>query len=146
MCLVLYIGTARDQPTFSTPELGVEALEERRARVRQWFSLPCVRLVRAHGTCGCGFPHLLADEPIAYGDWLAPVLAQADDREADLRSVRALMRLLASRVGDAGMVELYPVADGSERLPPKGTVHLSLAALDADTFFFTEQFFYRVSG
>jgi hypothetical protein len=145
MCLMLYVGTQTEEPIARTPDLGIEAVEERRAEVRQWFTLPAVRLVLAHGTCSCGFPHLLADERIEYEDWLAPVLAQSDDRDADLRSVRALIRLLDRHLAEAEIVELYPVADGSEGLSPKGTIELSLAALDAETFFFTEQFFYRVT-
>ena len=145
MCLMLYVATAFEQPLLALPDLGVEELEPRRASVRQWFTLPEVRFVRAHGTCACGFPHVIADEPMFYQEWLAPVLAQSDDRKADLRSVRALIEMMATQVRDGGSVELYPVGDGSEHLPPKGTVSLTLKDLAPERFFFTEQFFYRVS-
>lgn len=146
MCLALYVATASDLPTIAAPDLGVEQLEPLRGAVKQWFTLPEVRYVRAHGTCGCGFPHFIADEAVSYEEWLAPVLEQADDREADLRSVRELLDLLGRFVRQDGFVELYPVADGSEHLAPKGTIELSLASLVAERFFFTEQFFYRVSA
>jgi len=144
MCLMLYLGTRSDQPTFKTPDLGVEAVEDRAAGLRQWFSQPVVRLVIAHGTCSCGFPHFVAEEPVEYGDWLAPILAQSDDRAADLRSVRALVELIRPHVLDAGFVELYPVSHGSEHEAPKGTLVRSLDWLDPPRFYFTERFLYRV--
>lgn len=145
MCLALYVATASELPLVVSPDLGVEEVEPSRAAVKQWFTLPNVRFVRAHGTCGCGFPHFIADEPVAYEEWLAPVLAQSDDRDADLRSVHALLDLLRGRLLDDEAVELYPVADGAEHLAPKGTIELTLGTLVAERFFFTEQFFYRVS-
>jgi hypothetical protein len=114
--------------------------------VQEWFTLPAVRLVTAHGTCSCGFPHFIADEPVVYEEWLAPVLAQADDREADVRSARALLELVERCVRKDGLVELYPVGDGSDHLAPKGTVQLTVENLVAEQFIFTEQFFYRVSA
>jgi hypothetical protein len=145
MCLMLYMATQSEQPLLETPDLGVEAVDERRSAVLQWFTQPAVRLVTAHGTCSCGFPHLLSDERLEWGEWLTPVLAQSDDRDADLRSVRALIELIGPRVEQDECVELYPVSDGAEHLPPKGTIELSLREVSADRFFFTEQFFCRVT-
>lgn len=146
MCLALYLGTASEQPLLDSADLGVEAVDARRASVWQWFTLPQIRFVRAHGTCGCGFPHLISDTTLEWEEWLAPVLAQSDDREADLRSVRAVIELIGRHVRETGLVELYPVADGSEHLAPKGTIELTLDTLVAERFFFTEQFLHRVSA
>jgi hypothetical protein len=69
----------------------------------------------------------------------------ADDRDADLVSVRSLVALIRQHVLAGGEVQLYPVCDGQEHRPPKGTIQLSLASLDPDTFFFNEHFLYRVT-
>ena len=146
MCLMLYLATASEQALLSSPDLGVEEIEPRRAAVRQWFSLPQARWVRAHGTCSCGFPHLISDDRLEWEEWLAPVLAQSDDRESDLRSVQALIELIGPQVRETGVVELYPVGDGSEGEAPKGTIELTLDSLVAERFFFNEQFLYRISA
>jgi len=62
---------------------------------------------------------------------------QSDDREADLRSVRALIELIRTADDE---VELYPVADGDQSKPPKGTIEWDRDALDPDRFFFNEGF------
>jgi hypothetical protein len=41
---------------------------------------------------------------------------------------------------------LYSVWDGEEGSPPKGVINLGLDALNRERFFFTEQFFYRVTA
>src|SRR5512142_3268001 len=110
MCMMLYLATASEQPLLASADLGVEEIEPPRTAVREWFSLPVMRAVTAHGTCGCGFPHLLSETTLEWEEWLAPVLAQSDDREADLRSVRALIELIGRHVRETGVVELYPVA------------------------------------
>lgn len=67
-----------------------------------------------------------------------------DRRDANLRSARALLTIIREHVSTFGGVELYPVWDGNEHLPPKGIIEMSVDSLDAETFLFTEQFFYRV--
>lgn len=142
MCLMLYLATATDQPLRSSPELSVEEVEPSREAVRQWFSFPTVRFIGAHTGCSCGFPSVMAEEPIEYYDG---IFQDGPDREADLRSVRLLLALLREHVTTTGKVQLYPVWDGEEGSPPKGTIDVELDALDPDTFFFTEQFLYCVS-
>ena len=142
MCLMLYMATRGDIPVRSSPELGVEAVEPSREAVRQWFSLPVVRFIGAHTGCSCGFPYVVAEEPIEYWEGMF------DDRgrEADLRSVESLLVLVREHVTATGEVQLYPVWAGEEDKPPKGVIDLGLAALNSETFFFNEQFFYRVSS
>jgi hypothetical protein len=65
-------------------------------------------------------------------------------READLRSVQALLGLIREHVTASGAVQLYPVSDGDEHLRPKGTIELPLEAIDPKTFFLNQQFLYRV--
>ena len=43
-------------------------------------------------------------------------------------------------------MQLYPVWDGEEGSTPKGAINLGLGALNRDSFFFNEQFFYRVTA
>ena len=142
MCLMLYLATAGDQPLRSSTELSVEEVESSRTSVRQWFSLPTVRFIGAHTGCSCGFPSVIAEEPIEYYEG---IFDPTEDRAADLASTRALVALIRQHVNDGAEVQLYPVGDGAEGRPPKGTVQLSIDAIDPETFLFTEQFLYRVS-
>lgn len=142
MCLMLYMATQGDVPVRTSPELGVEEVEPSREAVRQWFSLPVVRFIGAHTGCSCGFPHVVAKEPIEYWDGMF----DGQDREADLKSVESLLALVREHVTAAGEVQLYPVWDGEEGKPPKGVINLRMGALNRERFFFNEQFFYRVTA
>lgn len=140
MCLMLYLGTLGVQPLFESPALRVEEVDPQYEAVRQWFSHPNVRFVGAHTGCSCGFPSVVAEEPIEYWDGMF-----SEERDDDLKSVRALLDLLRQHLLVTGHVELYPVWNGEEALPPKGTIAMTFEALTPDTFFFNERFFYRVS-
>jgi hypothetical protein len=142
MCLMLYVATKDDQQLRESPELRVENVEASREAVLQWFSLPVVRFIGAHTGCSCGFPHVIAEEPIEYYDGMF----DGEEREADLKSVESLLVYVREHVGTTGNVELYPVGDGEEDKPPKGVIDVTLDALARDTFFFNERFFYRVAA
>jgi hypothetical protein len=141
MCLMLYIATEGDLPVRSSPELSVEQVESSREAVRQWFSLPVVRFIGAHTGCSCGFPHVVAEEPIEYWDGMF----DGQDRDDDLKSVDSLLVLVRDHVRATGEVQLYPVWDGEERSAPKGVISLGVGALKREKFFLNEQFFYRVT-
>lgn len=141
-CLMLYLATSDDQPLRSSPELSVEEVEASRESVRQWFSLPTVRFIGAHTGCSCGFPHVVAEEPIEYWEGMF----DGHDRDGDLTSVDSLLDLIREHVRSTGEVQLYPVWDGEEGKPPKGIINLGLGALHRERFFFNEQFFYRVTA
>jgi len=138
---MLYLGTHGDLPLRTSPDLAVEDVQPSRDAVRQWFSLPTVRFIGAHTGCSCGFPNVNAEEPIEYWEGIFDLY---DSRDADLRSVQELLSIVREHVARFGGVELYPVWDGNEHLPPKGQVEVSADALNPETFLFTEQFFYRV--
>ena len=142
MCLMLYMATRRDVPVRSAPELSVEEVEPSRGAVQQWFSLPVVRFIGAHTGCSCGFPHVIAEEPIEYWEGMF----DGQDREADLKSVESLLVLVREHVTAAGAVELYAVWDGEESHPPQGVISVGLDSLHRETFLLTERFFYRVTG
>jgi hypothetical protein len=139
---MLYMATQGELPVRSSPELSVEEVERSREAVRQWFTLPVVRFIGAHTGCSCGFPHVVAEEPIEY--WHG--MFDGQDREADLKSVELLLALVREHVTATGEVQLYPVWDGEEGSPPKGEINLGLGALNREKFFFNEQFFYRVTA
>ena len=141
MCLMLYLGTNGNLPVRAAPNLAVEEVEASREAVRQWFLLLTVRFIGAHTGCSCGFPHVLAEEPIEYWDGM---FEPGDGRDANLRSAQALLTIIQEHVATFGGVELYPVWDGDEHLPPKGIIEVSVDSLDAETLLFTEQFFSRV--
>lgn len=142
MCLMLYIATESNIPVRSSTEMSVEEVEPSREAVRQWFSLSVVRFIGAHTGCSCGFPHVVAEEPIEYWDGMF----DGRDRDDDLRSVDSLLDLIREHVRATGEAQLYPVWDGEEGSAPKGVINLGLGALSREKFFFTEQFFYRVTA
>jgi hypothetical protein len=141
MCLMLYMASYGEEPPGVTPDLRVEDVNPSRAAVRQWFSRPHIRFVGAHTWCSCGFPSVIAKVPIEYYEGMP---LESDDRDADLRSVRALTALLRRHVETFGDVQLYPISDGDEQRPPKGAIDLPLASIDENRFFFNEGFLYCV--
>lgn len=141
MCLMLYVGTARELPLTVSADLTVEEVAEARRAVSQWFSQPSVRFVGAHGGCSCGFPSVSADVPIEYFEGMS---FASDDRAADVRSVRALLALIGRAARPSERVELYPIADGDESTPPKGVVEWPFESLDPDRLFFNERFMHVV--
>ena len=140
MCLMLYLGTATPLPLVSLPELRVETVEDARSQVRQWFTQPVVHFIGAHTGCSCGFPSVTAEAPVEYYEGMP---LDSDDRDADLRSVSALLDLLRQTLRENALVELYPIADGDERLPPKGHIDWPFSELDAKRLFFNEGFIAR---
>ena len=141
MCLMLYVGTTNDLQLQADVDMTVEEVEESRLAVRRWFSLPFVHFVGAHTRCSCGFPSVMSESPIEYFDG---IFAETADRPADVRSVRALIDLVRLSTQGARVVELYPVGDGEEAQPPKGTIELQLGALNPERFFFNERFMHIV--
>ena len=142
MCLTVYLGTKLEPALIATPHLTVERMSPDCEQVRQWFSLPQVCFVGAHTGCSCGFPHVVAEEPIEYWEGM---FDDSDDRQNDRRSLQALLDLIRPHVLESGVVELYPVWNGEEALPPKGTVRQSFDPIKAEAFVFTERFLYQIT-
>jgi len=142
MCLMLYMATSTDLPLRTSREITIEEVESSREAVLQWFRLPLVRFIGAHTGCSCGFPSLIAETPVVYFDG---VFRDAQHRELDLQSVRALLNLVREHVLDSGEIQLYPVWDGDEGLRPKGTIDLRLGALQPETFLLNQQFLYSIA-
>lgn len=141
MCMMLYLGTRLDVPVGAAADLRIEEVSSAREAVRRWFSLPYVHFIGAHTHCSCGFPSVTAEVPIEF------VPGMFDDhpaRAADLRSVAALLGLMSAHVSGDDEVQLYPVWDGEEGEPPKGTIELTAEDLEADRFFLNERFFHRI--
>lgn len=140
---MLYIATAVALPVSSTPEIHVDVVDLHRVAVRRWFSRPEIRFVGAHTGCSCGFPSVVADEPIEYYDGF---FDETDhDRAKDLASVRALFALIDDALSQSGLIELFAVWAGDESEPPAGVIQTSRARLDPEKFFFVEHFLYRVT-
>lgn len=141
MCLMLYIATAEALPLRESPDLRVEAVNDARRVVEGWFSHAAVRFVGAHTGCSCGFPSVFGESRIEYYDGMP---LESDDREADLRSVRALIALISEAAAGSERVELYPVADGDESRQPRGVIEWQLQSLRPEQLFFNEQFMHVV--
>ena len=137
MCLMLYVATADELPLASSRDLTIEAVDDERRTVTQWFSYPNVRFVGAYTGCSCGFPSVIAESPIDYfeGMWVGD-----GPSEDALRSVRALLDLLHQVIERSGSVELYPVWDGEQSEPPKGVIDWQVGALIPEQLFFNERF------
>ena len=148
MCLTLYVGTQSEIAEQEIAGLTIESTPSwdehlrQREQVRQWFSMPHICFVGAHTGCSCGFPHVVAEEPIHY--WVG-MFDDSEDRQNDRRSLQALLDLIRPHVLKSSVVELYPVWNGETHLSPKGTVRLSLDSIRADAFVFTERFLYQVT-
>ena len=139
VCLMLYLATQGDLPPRTSPELSVEEVEPSREAVRQWFSLPIVRFIGAHSGCSCGFPHVVAEEPIDTGrDVRRPGPGGRFDECRFSAGPRS-----RTRESDRGSAVVSGL-DGEEGSPPKGEINVGLGALNRERFFFNEQFFYRV--
>ena len=141
MCLTVYLGTSVEPPPVATPDLTIERVSPDAEPVRQWFSLPYVNFVGAHTGCSCGFPYVVAEEPIEYWEGM---FDESKERQSDRRSLQALLDLIRPHALQSGVVELYPVWNGEEALPPKGTVRLSFEPIKAEAFVFTERFLYEI--
>src|SRR5262245_8327534 len=105
MCLMLYMATHGDLQVQKSADMSVEDVEASRTAIQQWFSLPVVRFIGAHTGCSCGFPSVVAEEPIEYWEGMFG----DEEREADLKSVESLFALVRHHVAAAGEVELYAV-------------------------------------
>ena len=117
MCLMLYLATEREQPTFESNDLNIEPVEAKRSAVSRMFALPFVRFVGAHTGCSCGFPSVVAEEPLEYFDGM---FLDSERRIPDLESLRALLEIVKEHVAAAGSAELYAVWEGEETKTPKG--------------------------
>jgi len=135
------MATSTEPVWDASPDLRVETVDASREPVRAWFTLPVVRFVGAHTGCSCGFPSVIAEQPVEYYEGMP---LGGDNRDADLQSVRALIGLLRGLLAVADEVQLYPVSDGDQGHPPKGTVIVDFAAIAPETFFFNERFLLRV--
>lgn len=124
-------------------ELNLDHVTVANGAVRQWLALPEMREVGAHTGCGCGFPHVIADEPV---EWFEEMFdEEAEDRPKDLASVRALLAVIDEALAQSDSVELFPVWSGDEGNEPLGIVEWQRSALTPETFVLTERFLYRIT-
>jgi hypothetical protein len=139
---MLYLGTAVDIPLETTADLRIEEVAAPRQAVERWLSLPYVHFIGAHTGCSCGFPSVSADVPI---EFFPGMFDENPDREADLRSVEALLALIRRHMSESNEVQLYAVWAGEEAEPPKGTIELVSHDLLADRFLLNERFLHRIT-
>lgn len=144
MCLMLYLAANAEVPIVALPHLCIEHFEAGQNAVRRWFSLPVLRFVGAHTGCSCGFPSVAAEQPVEYYDGVFD--DAGEDRAADLASVRALFETIGRSLAEGGAVELLAVWVGDEAEPPRGTINLRFAEMEAEKFFFTERFLYKITA
>ena len=75
MCLMLYIGCDQDIPLRKGKYLTIEVLPDNEKKVAQWFDAKHVYFIGSHSGCSCGFPHVVAEEPIYYFDGMSDLEA-----------------------------------------------------------------------
>ena len=150
MCLSLYFASAghlpvRNHPIAGPPDFSIEELAPTAETVRQWFSLPVIRYIGTHTGCSCGFHSVVvADEPMEYWEGLFEYNDNNEEDRKRLRTAGFLIELIHQQLAATEEIQMYPVWQGDEGLPPKGTIELAASSLDPQTFFFNERFFYRV--
>ena len=141
MCLMLYLAAPVEIPLQTSPDLTVEDVLPARAAVLARFSLPHVKYIGSHSGCSCGFPSIQSNVPVDYFDGM---LIETNERDKDLRSVRALLDLIRPLVSSGGEVQMYPIWDLEEHKQPIATINWHVDSLNAEKFFFHEQFLHRV--
>lgn len=143
MCLALYIGTNCDLPLREERSLSVRPVSEDATEVLALLKTTHVYYLGAHTGCSCGFPSVVAEEPIEYYDGM---FEDGDDRSSDLTSVHELLALVDEILSEDGKCTLYPVWSGNESEDPKGEIALLRDQLSEATFVLTEQFLYQIIG
>lgn len=143
MCLMLYLASDVALMPRRSDDVHLDQVTVAHGAVRQWLALPEMFEVGAHTGCGCGFPHVIADEPVEWFDEMFD--EEAEDRPKDLASVRALFALIDEALVQSASVELFPAWDGDEGEEPLGIVEWQRSALTPETFVVTERFLYRIT-
>lgn len=141
MCLALYIGSTSSFESFSSELLVLQPVDDGMAPVRAWFASPHVAFVGVP-TCNCAFAHVIAEEPI---EWFEGMFEGPENREEQIQAAGELLRLIGSALATSPEVEMYPVWNGDEKEPPKGTISLLHSAQVPARFFLNERFLHRVT-
>jgi hypothetical protein len=144
MCLMLYLSS--NSPIELTPPDGDEPCVLSVSTLPDGIEIVPVDgrftyLIGSHLGCGCGFPHVIAQEPIPFHEG---VFDGNEYRDRDLQSVSSLLALVDSILANDSVCYLYPVCSGNEHLPPLGTVDWDRNGIDPEQLLFTEQFIYKV--
>jgi hypothetical protein len=141
MCVMAYLASSVNVAVRDGSDLSIELVEPNRDAVRQWFSFPEVRYIGAHTGCSCGFPSVVAEQPLSWYDGL---FDGNDERARDLASVRELFGLIDELLAQTSTIELLAVWAGDEFEPPDGVVRMRRRELEPEKFFFTQHFLYRI--
>jgi hypothetical protein len=139
---MLYVATGDELQPSPSPSLKVGPVRPAVETVKRWFTLPHVSLVGSHMSCGCGFPSIVAEEPVEYFEGMFN--EDPERRAKDLASVNALLMLIREALTSGGEVQVFAVWAGDEWEEPAGSIELFIEDLVAERFFFIEHFFYRV--
>ena len=142
MCLGVFLASASEIPLYESPEISVQVVSDSEKGVGRLFTLHHIRYIGAHGGCSCGFPHVIAEQPVEWHEGFFE--SEDEDRSKDLTSVRGLFALIATQLEHSTEVQIYPVWNGDEEKASKGTIDLAFSELDPERFFFNEQFLHRI--
>ena len=142
MCLSVFLASSSEIPLSTSLEISVQAISESEKPVERLFTLPYARYIAAHGSCSCGFPSVIAEQPV---EWYQGFFdEETNDRSKDLASVRSLFALIQEQLEHSSEVQIYPVYNGDEEKPSKGSIDFTFSQLDPEKFFFNEQFLHRI--
>lgn len=141
MCLMVYLASSVNVALSRGADLSVQMVEPERDAIRQWFSYPHVRYIGSHSGCGCGFPSVVADEPVLANE---SFFKNDEDRVRDLASVCKLLALIDQLLMQTSTVELFPVWAGDESEAAAGIVQVARHELKPETFLLTQHFLYRI--
>ncbi|HEX5719828.1 MAG TPA: hypothetical protein VF179_26980 [Thermoanaerobaculia bacterium] len=142
MCLQIYL--AADVPIAANHGAAISAalVDPQVNPVGRWLSSSHVYRLQGRQESGCGFPYVVAEEFIEYFEGM---FEDWGERDEEVENARGLLGLSAISLETAAAVEIYPVWDGDESLPPKGSVEKSLSELVPEQLVLTERFVLRLA-
>jgi hypothetical protein len=85
---------------------------------------------------------VIAEEPI---EWFEGMFDAPENRQEEIQAAGELLRLIGFALEASPEVEMYPVWNGVEKEPPKGSIPLILSTQDPARFFLNERFLHRVT-
>jgi hypothetical protein len=141
MCLQIYLATDAPIAANHGAAISADLVDPEANPVGRWLSSTHVYRLHGRQECGCGFPYVVAEEFIKYFEGM---FEDWGERDEEVENARGLLGLCAMSLETAASVEIYPVWDGDESLPPKGSVEKSLSELVPEQLVLTERFVLRV--
>lgn len=143
MCLQIYLATDATVAANHGAAISADLVDPEANPVCRWLSESHVYRLHGRQECGCGFPCVVAE---AFIEYFEGMFEHREERDEEVENARGLLDLCAIALGTTAAVEIYPVWNGDESLPPKGSVEKNLSELVPEQLVLTERFVLRVKN